>query len=293
MRWQRRPVVIAAAAVLTAGLVVGVWAAVGGRAADKPDGPTVRLHATAEQWRNNEVNRELAVALHNDTGVPVWVSRVDPVLPSFQGATGVDTNTLLPAGGLRVDIPVKFGTGSCIPTAAASHVVVVARPEGATKWQRVTVPFPNPNPLLDKLLAIDCATQRVQQSVTLRFGPWHDLGKAGVEGTLVVDRTAAATGTVQVNEVDGNVMYDFTFAKKATPLATVTAAAPHAEVPFVAQPQRCDLHAFAEIKKPFEFPVWVALDGAEALTTTVPVDADDRKALDTMVRRNCGLPPAG
>jgi len=291
MRWQRRPVVIAAAAVLTAGLVAGVWAAVGNRAAEKPDGPVVRLHATAEQWRTDEVNRELAVALHNDTGVPVWVSRVDPVLPSFQGATGVDTHTLLPASTLRVDIPVKFGTGSCLRTAAASHVVVTARPEGATKWQRVTVPLPDPNPLLDKLLAIDCATQRVQQSVTLRFGPWQDLGKAGVRGSLVVDRTAAATGTVQVAEVDGNVMYDFTFAKKA-PLADVTAAAPHAEVSFVAQPQRCDLHAFAEIKKPFEFPVWVSLDGAKPLTTTVPVDDDDRKALDTMVRRNCGLPPA-
>jgi len=289
---MRRPVVIAAAAVLTAGLAVGVWAAVGGQAAEKPDGPAVRLHATAEQWRNNEVNRELAVALHNDGDVPVWVSRVDPVLPSFQGATGVDTNTLLPPTGLRVDIPVKFGTGSCIRTAAASHVVVVARPEGATKWQRVTVPLPDPNPLLDKLLAIDCATQRVQQSVTLRFGPWRDLGKAGVQGSLVVDRTAAATGAVQIAELDGNIMYDFAFATKATPLAGVTAAAPHAEVPFVAQPQRCDLHAFAEIKKPFEFVVWVGLDGAKPLTTTVPVDDDDRKALDTMLRRNCGMPPA-
>jgi hypothetical protein len=154
------------------------------------------------------------------------------------------------------------------------------------------VPLPSPNPLLDRLLAIDCATQRVQQSVTLKFGAWTDLGKAGVRGSLVVDRTAAATGDVEVPEMDGNVMYDFAFSRKTSPLAKVTAAAPHAEVPFVAQPQRCDLHAFAETKKPFEFPVWVTLAGGQPLSTTVPVDDDDRKALDTMLRRNCGVPPA-
>lgn len=290
MRWQRSVLIAAAVTVLIAGLIVAIRAAVG-TGEQPPDGPTVRLHATAEQWRTDEVKRQLAIALHNDTGVPVWISRVDPVLPSFQGARGVDTNTLLPASQLRVDIPVPFGTGSCLPTAAASHVVVTVRPEGATRWQRVTVPLPNPNPLLDKLLAIDCATQRVQQSVTLKFGPWRDLGPGGVQGTLVIDRTAAATGAVQVREVDGNVMYMFAFTK-ATPLATVTAAAAHAEVPFMTNPQRCDLHAFAEIKKPYEFPVWVSLDGAEPLTTTVPVDDDDRAALDKMLRRICHVPPS-
>jgi hypothetical protein len=298
MRWRRSALVAAGVVVLTAGLIGAVRATVDGgdRAgedgAGRHDGPAVRLHATAEQWRNNEVNRELVIALHNDGDVPVWVSRVDPVLPSFQGASGVDTNTLLPAGGLRVDIPVKFGTGGCLPTAAASHAVVVARPEGAKVWQRVTVALPYPNPLLDRLLAADCATQRVRQSVTLRFGPWQDLGKDGVRGSLVVDRTAAATGDVRIPELDGNVMYRFTFTGKRSPLAEVTAAAPHAEAPFVAQPERCDLHAFAETKKPFEFPVWVTLAGGRPLATTVPVDADDRAALDKMLRRNCGLPPS-
>ena len=290
MRWQRPVFIAATAALLIVGLTVAVRAVVG-TGDEAPDGPEVRFHATAEQWRTDEVQRQLAIALHNDTGVPVWVSRVDPVLPSFEGETGVDTRTLLPASQLRVDIPVPFGTGSCQPTAAASHVVVVARPEGATRWQRVTVPLPDPNPLLDKLLSIDCAAEHVRQSVTLKFGPWRDLGPGGVQGSLVIDRTAAATGPVEVREVDGNVMYRLTFSK-AMPPATVTAAAPHVEVPFVADPQRCDLHAFAEIKKPYEFPVWVSLAGAEPLTTAMPVDDDDRAALDKMLRRICHVPPS-
>jgi hypothetical protein len=292
-RWQKSLLVAAAAAVLTGGLIVAVRAGVGDGGAQEPAEPAVRLHATGEQWRTDEVKRQLAIALHNDGDRPVWVSRVEPVLPSFEGESAVDTNTLLPVGGLRVDIPVPFGTGGCEPVvAAASHVIVVARTEGATRWQRITVPLPDPNPLLNKLLAIDCAAQRVQQSVTMKFGPWRDLGPGGVAGSLVVDRAAAATGDVAIRELDGNVMYRLTFTDKTPPLASVTAAAPHAEVPFVADPQRCDLHAFAEIKKPYEFPVWVSLSGADSLTTTVPVDDDDRAALDKMLRRLCHVPPS-
>jgi hypothetical protein len=286
--WQRSALVAAAVLAVAAGATLFVAS----RGDSGPAEPPVRLHATGEQWRMHEVARELAIALHNDGDVPVWVSRVEPVLPSFEGEAAVDTNTRLPAGGLRVDIPVPYGTGSCVPTAAPSHVVVVARPEGAVDWQRVTVPLPDPNPLLDKLLANDCATQRIQQSVTLRFGPWEDLGAKGLRGSLLVDRTAAASGPVRVRELDGNVLYRLTF-PKATPLVEVTAARPHAELPLTVDPQRCDLHAFAEVKKPYEFPVRVALDDGDGLVTTVPVDDDDRESLDRMLRRLCGLPAKG
>ena len=276
-------------------------------------GPPLRLRATAEQWRQDEVARLLGVALHNDGDVPVWVSRVEPDLPSFEGETAADTPALLPTNGLRVDVTVPYGTGSCQPSAAPSSVTVVARAEGQTAWQRVRLALPHPNELLNRLLADDCAAETVRRSVTLRFGDWTDLGADGVRGSLVLERTAAATGTARVHSLDGNVMYRLTItpagpagpagpaapAGSAPPggpaasLAEVTAAAPVGAVPFVAGPLRCDLHAFAEVKKPFEFPARVSLDGGEQLYTTVPVDDDDRKALDTMLRRNCGIPPAG
>jgi hypothetical protein len=255
-------------------------------------GPALRLRATAEQWRQDEVARMLGVALHNDGDVPVWVSRVEPDLPSFEGEAPADTPALLPANGLRVDVTVPYGTGSCLPSAAPSSVTVVARAEGQTDWQRVRLDLPHPNELLDRLLADDCAAETVRRSVTLRFGDWTDLGAEGVRGSLVAERTTAATGTVRVHSLDGNVMYRLAFAA-ATPLAEITAAKPIATVPFVASPLRCDLHAFAEVKKPFEFPVRVSLDGGKQLYATVAVDDDDRKALDTMLRRNCGVPPAG
>lgn len=287
-RVPHRVAVVAAALVAAAGPV----ACRAGSGDGPGDGPPLRLRVTAEQWRVHEAARELAVALHNDGDVPVRVTRVEPVLPSFEGEEAVSTDALLPVGGLRVDVPVKFGTGGCEAAAAASHVVVEARAEGAARPQRITLPFPHPNPLLDKLLATDCAAQRIRSSVSLRFGPWQDLGPDGVRGSLVVERTAAAgTGTVRVLSLDGNVMYRLTMAR-TTPLATVDAARPTVSVPFTADPLRCDLHAFAEVKKPFEFPVRVAVDDGEPLADVVPVDDDDRAALDTMLRRICGVPPS-
>ncbi|MEU8664387.1 hypothetical protein, partial [Actinoplanes philippinensis] len=176
--------------------------------------------------------------------------------------------------------------------AEASSVTVVARVEGETRTQRVRLALPHPNELLNRLLADDCAAETVRRSVTLRFGDWTDLGAQGVKGSLIVERTAAATGTARLHTLDGNVMYRLTY-PTATPLAEVTAAAPVATLPFTASPSRCDMHAFAEVKKPYEFPARISLDGGKQLYTTVPVDDDDRKALDTMLRRNCGVPPAG
>jgi len=270
----------------TLALVLVVASACGEAAAPEPP---LNLRATAEQWRVHEVSRQLAVALHNEGAVAVDVSRVEPVLPSFEGETAVETGAVLPVGGLRVDVPVPFGTGGCTPASAASQVVVTARPQGASRWQRLTLDLPHPNPLLDKLLAIDCATQRISESVTLSFGPWRDLGPDGVRGSLEVARTAAATGAVTIEELDGNVLYRLAFERKL-PLAEVSAGTPAASVPFTVTPLRCDLHAFAEVKKPFEFPVHIALDDAEPLASTVPVDDDDRAALDTMLRRICKVP---
>ncbi|WP_436528051.1 hypothetical protein [Actinoplanes sp. HUAS TT8] len=283
MRW--RPILLGAAVVVLIA-VAGAVAVRAGTGAD--DGPELHVTATAEQWRVHEVNRQLAIALHNNGDVPVHVSRVEPVLPDFDGAAAADTDALLPVGGLRVDVPVSYGTGSCATTAAASHVVVWARAEGSTVVEKLTVPLPDPNPLLDKLLHADCATRTIERSVGLRFGPWTDAGAAGLHGSLEVTRNS---GTVRVLELDGNVMYALDLAA-TTPLAEVSASTPAASVPLTASPARCDAHALAEIKKPFEFLATVTLDGGDKLVTAVPVTDADKKALDTMLRRICKLPPA-
>jgi hypothetical protein len=87
------------------------------------------------------------------------------------------------------------------------------------------------------------------------------------------------------------VTYDFTFGKKTLPLATAIAAAPPAQVPFVAQPQRCDLHAFAENKS--RSSSGLGRPGRrQPLAIPVPV-VDVGKVLDTYSAATASRPHSG
>ena len=254
--------------------------------------PPAKLHATAEQWRTDEVARNLAVALHNDGTVPLRVTRVQLVLPSFTGAGTVEKEALLPVGGLRVDVPVPYGTGTACdgpsPAAAPSQAIVDVAPEGGPV-SRVTLDLPHPNERLDRLLRQDCLAARAARSVSLTFGPWTSTPDGALRGSLVVTRAAGAgPAAVTVAELGGNVLYTL----KPDRLGDLAAGAPSVAFGLRADALDCDPHAVAEVKKPYEFPVRLVL-GGEDVPTQVAVAEGDKLTLDTMLRARCGLPPRG
>ncbi|GIJ03191.1 hypothetical protein Sya03_25430 [Spirilliplanes yamanashiensis] len=258
----------------------------------EPAPPAPKLHATAEQWRTDEVARNLAVALHNDDTVPLRVTRVQLVLPSFTGAGVVDKEALLPVGGLRVDVPVPYGTGTACagesPAAAPSQAIVdVAREGGPTR--RVTLDLPHPSERLDRLLRQDCLAARAARSVALTFGPWTSTPDGALRGSLVVTRASGAgPDPVTVAELGGNVLYTL----RPDRLGDLAAGAPTVAFGLRADALDCDPHAVAEVKKPYEFPVRLVL-GGEDVPTQVTVTENDKLTLDTMLRARCGLPPRG
>jgi hypothetical protein len=288
---RRRPWLIAAAVVVVAVVAgYGVRLATAGGPAAPPTTPA--LHVTAEQWRTDEVARNLAVALHNDGPKPIRVSRVQLDLPSFTGAGTVEREALLPVGGLRVDVPVPYGTGtacsSATPRSAPSRVVVDAAEEGAPV-RRVTLDLPYPNTLIDRLLRQDCQIARAARSVALTFAPWTSTPDGRLRGGLVVTRAGGADpSAVTVADLDGNVLYNLTPDR----LGELPAGAPAVTFPLLADVLDCDPHAVAEVKKPYEFPVRLTLAG-DNVPTTVTVSEDDKVTLDTMLRRRCHLPPRG
>jgi hypothetical protein len=288
-RW--RPVLVGLAVI-----VLGVGVGVGARAlrgADQPEPAALRLRATAEQWRDDEVQRKVAVALHNDGGAPVRVSRVELVLPSFAGAGTLDTNALLPVGGLRVDVSVPYGTGRCpdlrvsAPDSAPAEVIVDARPDAGGATSRLRLALPYPNVLLDRLLRDDCAQQRLHRSVVLSLGPWRPRADGTLAGAVILAAGPDREGPVSLVELDGSIHTDLRPVGPArSPLITLTEPAATVELPVIADAARCDPHAVAEAKKPFEFPAFVAV-GADRIATTLPITDVDRLALDTMLRTRC------
>jgi hypothetical protein len=288
-------VAVAVAAVAVAG-AVAVRLASGGSAA--ADAASLKLRVTAEQWRQHEVARQVAIALYNDGPVPVRVSRLELVAPSFDGLAAVAVDALLPPGGLRVDVPISYGIGRCdgvntTPSAEPSTVLVEATPAGG-RARTLTLRLAQPNPMLDKLLRNDCEQARLRRAVaTVHFGGWR-ADAAGLRGTVVVERGAEDT-PVTLQDLTGSIMYslDPDPAGRPRPLGTLAAGQRRLVVPVTARPGRCDQHALAEIKKPFVFPAWITLGDGERRYTEIAVSDPDRKLLDRMLRRVCHLPPAG
>ncbi len=291
--------VTAVAAVAAAAVAVGAVAAL--RERSEPAGAGLALRVSVEQYRTDEVARTVEVAFHNDGPLPVRVSRVDLELPSFEGTGPVTVDALLPPNGLRVDVPVPFGTGRCdgvhtSPRAAASTVVADVAPEGG-QARSLRLALADPNPMLDKLLHLDCEAARLHRAASIHFGDWTAY-PGGLHGNLVVDRGEEDTA-VRVDDLTGSIMYTID-APGPRPLGTLAPGQRRLAIPVTATPGRCDQHALAEIKKPFVFPAWVTLsqrgsgDGEmEQLYTEIVVSDADRNALDTMLRRVCRLQPAG
>jgi len=61
------------------------------------------------------------------------------------------------------------------------------------------------------------------------------------------------------------------------PLASLTPAQPDARVPVMAYAARCDGHTKGEIKKPFEFLVWVGPPGDDEPVAVTPEVGDATK----------------
>lgn len=285
-------VAVVAVTAVAAGAVVAVRRARDGAAASAGGGLILRV--SVEQYRTDEVARTVEVAFRNDGPVPVRVSRIDLRLPSFEGAKPVAVDALLPPGGLRVDVPVPFGTGRCEgvpagPTTAASTVVADATPEGG-RLRTVRLALEHPNPLLDKLLRLDCEQARLRRAASVHFGAWRP-DRGGLRGSVVVDR-GVEDMAVTIEDLTGSIMYAIA-APGARPLGTLAPGQRRLRIPVTATPGRCDQHALAEIKKPFVFPAWATLGAGEKLYTEITVSDADKKQLDAMLRRVCHLPPAG
>src|SRR5690348_17732158 len=87
----------------------------------------VKLRIELTQGRVDEVRHTVQISMHNEGPAKVTVERVELQAPSFKGVGPVAVDAPLPVGGLRVDVPVSYGTGICQgdelkPRSAASHV---------------------------------------------------------------------------------------------------------------------------------------------------------------------------
>ena len=244
------------------------------------------MSADIVQLRRDQVLERVEVSLTNKSGEPLVVDRLRIDMPGFRSLPAVVKDSPI-AAGLTVNLPWTYGDVRCRPDRAPDvgpasvHVRVHTdtRPDPVD----VTLPGRDPEGLLQRIADRICLVQRVNREVSLRFDDtWtlgRDQGRKVLRGTLLAHLKADEPR--DVSEVAGAVMYglvpDASAGAPPEPLASLTPAAPDARVPVMAYAARCDGHTKGEIKKPYEFLVWVGPPGDDEPVAVTPEVGDATK----------------
>lgn len=273
----------AAGGVLVA-LVLASCQSGSGSTADAP-AAAPSIEASVVQLRSDEPLQRVEVAVHNVGDQDVRVVRLRLRIPGFQTPPGISKDSPIPASQV-VNLPVPYGSVACPPEGppqiGTPRVTLDVHVGADLTTRRVTFAAGDRDGLLQRIATRSCAVEAIQRQVDLRFSDrWRLVrtveGKE-LHGTLRATLLSGEPRTL--SQVSGAIMYGLRPGAGASdPLASLTPARPEARIPVVTYAQRCDAHTKGEIKKPYEFLVWVSTSGGDSLAVTPTVDDATKVAL--------------
>ena len=253
------------------------------------------LAGALQQYREDEVNGVLQVAVTNAGPTPLVIERLEVDWPGFaEPPAAAPAYRLGP--GLTADLPVPLAAADCSaaanpqeqgPTTPAVALVQVAG--GGV----VRLPLPESD-ALERIFTTDCRRQDTAAQVGLAFGPEWVRGGVGsdavLSGTLDVTRRNAV-GEVGVVSVDGSVLLGLALAGAPGPGGALLPAGQAAtRLPVeVRSTLRCDGHSLGESKKTFVFDVVVDVGDGEGRPYALTPDAAARALMQTLIEDACGL----
>jgi hypothetical protein len=219
-------------------------------------GPVDGIVATVDVNRLFALERAHGLGLRNVGDEVRTVVAVGLESPLYGDAPLDEREVVLRPGARQLVMPAPYGQPRCDGDPEAAFTAVVRFADGT----ELRIPAAQPHAsTLARLHAKECAAAAVQEAVELRADDWVRDGDAA-RGTLAVVAVGGGGVEAEVTELAGNVIFS---------LRTVDGATLHlregdeeTEVEVVIRAERCDQHALAEVKRPFVFGAWVALDGA-------------------------------
>ena len=253
-------------------------------AAPEADVIGAEVTAVASQSRDDQVlGGWMTITVTNSGARPFTVSTIRLDSPAFAPvAASARDDRFRP--GLTYALPVGYGAARCGADPATASAVVEVRRDGG-RPQELRVPLASPDGLLARNHREDCARVELDRQVAVRVG---DLRPAGAElrGVLRLERRTA-TGPVSLVELRGTAL----FSLAADLPVRLEAEQLSVDVPLTVAVASCSGHVIGEVKQPYAFSVFLAIDGAaprHAGTTTEPAE---RRQMSDLVRRVC--PEAG
>jgi hypothetical protein len=248
-----------------------------------------RLAADIAQLRRDEVLKRFEVAVTNRSHEQVTIESIDLRVPGYGGAGVQVKDEPLPAGQL-VNLPTPYGEVRCATDGTASvgrpRVVVRVHTASDPTSRREVLRPTDPDGLLPRVAASTCQSQRLLREVELSFGPdWRLVGSGRdryLRGTLNARLTIDEPR--DVTQLRGTVIFDLLphppGGAAHPPRAQFPPERPTAAIPVRLTQARCTGHARGEVKKPYEFLVWLAPPGGEQLAVTPPVTDPARVAFE-------------
>ena len=247
-------------------------------------GPTVT--AEVVQLRRDQVLQRVEVAVHNAGSAELFVKRLRLQVDGFDLPGALRKDEPLPAGQV-VNLPVPFSGVSCPadgpPQIGPPRVTLDVRYGDDPRSRTVRLTADDRDGLLLRIATRACAVEHVLRDVDLRFSDHWRLERAAKRDVLhgVLVARLRHGGRRTITQVDGAIMYglrpDASVGAVPAPLAALTPERPEARIPVISYAARCTAHTIGEIKKPYEFLVWVSTPGGGELAVT-PTVGDGTKA---------------
>jgi hypothetical protein len=278
-----RPTAVLLLAVLTAGCAASAEPSGEAATTSLSAGPTVPavpgIEAEAVRLRTDEaVGGQVQVRITDTGDESFTVTSVALDSPGFAPVAPRETTTEF-APGRVIDLPVTYGEPRCdVAAEPAAARLTVVRPDGS----REDLQVPLAAEIMTRIHEEECAELAL-------------LEVASIDVVGLADEDDAVTGEIQLTRRTGSDPVAVTRVGRSV-ILDVTAEELPDELPAdedrFATPVRftsatCDPHALAETKKPYVFPLEVAVGDEEPVVLDLPVDDELRTRLAELVDRVC------
>lgn len=264
---------------------VGVFACGGGSAEPASQGERPAVAAEIVQLRRDQVLERVEVAVTNRGRRDIVVTSLDLDVDGFAVPGPVPKDSPIPAGQL-VNLPIPYGDVTCPasgpPEVGTPTVTLRLAGSNGSPSRTVRVTARDADELLQRVATRACAVKQVLRDVRLRFADSWRIERTA-DGTVAHGSLVARLrgGPARdITQVAGAIMYGLRPDDGARePLASLGPSSPDARIPVLAWAARCDPHTIGEIKKPYEFLVWVTMPDGEELAVTPEVGEPTKAAL--------------
>lgn len=254
--------------------------------------PPAGVSVFLTQQRSDEPLHALEISVRNATDTPVYFADVQLLTESFKTLPPARIDTTFRRTE-QIDLRVPYGEAVCDPRAVppvkpATVAATISTSGGPLR--KVVFTVTHPDPLLTRLMKVECSAYLVTQAVDMAWGQgWQEVGDV-LRGTVKLTRRPGSTSKVTLQAIDPTTHYDVKAVDgKGRPMLVLEPPAGEAGVEVQIRPMRCDGHAFAEAKKAFLFPFRVSLDADEERVVVVvpPKAVQDR--FNLYMVKACGV----